>query len=326
MSCTLQPRLRSLLLGTLSPCRMGPTALQPPNRSASLYAMLPESKSGNTKQFTGFWSASALAGAFFCRMPGITAASSCNSPSTRKSEARSVPCASRCRMASASVTLSTRLCRAEPFELKLNRAMRGCCAKKVRQDSAVCCAIAASFSESGSGFTAQSANTKQRGSAWPEPSPPCATTLATGECAGASIKKKLLTTLVPSAKPTLRSAERITSPVAVAAPLTTPSTSPFFSNAFASSKSVRLRSTVKHPLASNSSAARSTRSSTWISGSANRSFGERFSSSTAPRTRASICATMPPLAVPGTAAVLRSLPCTRDAGDLRASCRSIFPS
>src|SRR5699024_7896423 len=77
-SSELHPRERSFT-GLLSPCSIGPTASNPPNLSANLYPMLPDSKFGNTKTLASpFISES---GAFFAATLGTNAASNWNSPS-----------------------------------------------------------------------------------------------------------------------------------------------------------------------------------------------------------------------------------------------------
>src|SRR5215207_4857959 len=86
MSSETAPRERSLH-GRASPWRIGPTALAPASRCTSLYAMLPASSVGKTSTLAR--PATGLAGAFRAATEAASAASPCNSPSTRSSGARS---------------------------------------------------------------------------------------------------------------------------------------------------------------------------------------------------------------------------------------------
>ena len=148
-SSALHPRDRSFT-GAFNPCKIGPTASNPPRRCAILYPILPASKLGNTNTLAS--PCTFELGAFNLATEGTTAASNCNSPSTANSGAFSLT------NLVASATLVVSSVTAEPKVEKLNIATFGSTLKLLAV-FALSIAISARPSASNVGLIAQSANT-----------------------------------------------------------------------------------------------------------------------------------------------------------------------
>src|SRR5882724_6412656 len=154
----------------------------------NLLAMLPELRSGKIKTFA--LPRTLLSGNLRAAISGISAASTCSSPS--KSASMSSSCAFFSASAVAACTLRMDGCVALPFVEKESKATRGRTPRSCRASLAVETATSASCSTVGSGMTPQSPMNKTPFSPKPESSTSITWQLdalvACGEFAGARHK------------------------------------------------------------------------------------------------------------------------------------------